>query len=67
MAHSQSSPRGLWSKKSIIIPPSVSAIPTYRVEPGALLCVKNSTGAIMIAMNTTGTTWKYLSKTSVLV
>lgn len=43
----------------------VTAIPTARTGPGAVAAVSNSTG-VMLAINTTGTTWRYMAKTSVL-
>ena len=43
----------------------MTAVPTIRYAPGALVVVANSTG-VMLALNTTGTTWKYCTKTSVL-
>jgi hypothetical protein len=44
---------------------ATSADPSARVGPGAVKFESNSTGA-MLALNTTGTTWKYLNVTSVL-
>lgn len=97
MAHSQSSPRGLWAKNRIDIGSnqltgnstalilnagvqlnaaryitadstnyvftSESALPG-NVDGGvALTFVENSTG-VAVAVNTTGTTWKYLNVTT---
>lgn len=47
-----------------LIIPTVTAIPTARVV-GGLAFVSNSTGK-MLAYHSTGTTWAYLNKTSVL-
>lgn len=47
-----------------LIFPTVSALPTHR-KVGGLVFVSNSTGK-MLAFHSTGTTWLYASKTSVL-
>lgn len=57
--------KGNFGARSIQLAP-VSALPSIRYRPGAMVLVVNSTGACMLGINTTGTTWKYLSKTSVL-
>ena len=44
---------------------SISAVLSGRKGPGHVVFVGNSTGN-MLAVNTTGTTWKYLNVTSVL-
>lgn len=44
---------------------AASAALSGRKGPGTLMMVGNSTGN-MLALNTTGTTWKYLNVTSVL-
>ena len=44
---------------------AASAVLSGRKAPGTLMMVGNSTGN-MLAVNTTGTTWKYLNVTSVL-
>jgi hypothetical protein len=41
------------------------ALPSGRRGPGCVVMVSNSTGNLL-ALNTTGTTWKYLNVTSVL-
>ncbi len=51
---------------STLLLKGVSALPTIRYQPGAVVLVVNSTGTCMLGINTTGTTWKYISKTSVL-
>lgn len=43
----------------------VTAVPAIRYAPGVVVCVVNSTGS-GLAVNTTGTTWRYSSMTSVL-
>ena len=43
----------------------MSTVPTVRYGPGSVVMVANSTGK-MLAVNTTGTTWKYCNVTSVL-
>lgn len=43
----------------------VTTVPTIRYGPGAVVMVANSTGK-MLAVNTTGTTWKYCNVTAVL-
>ena len=43
----------------------ISAVLSGRKGPGTMVMVGNSTGN-MLAVNTTGTTWKYLNVTSVL-
>ena len=55
---------------AVIIPAAIritaaSAVLSGRKSPGTLMMVGNSTGN-MLAVNTTGTTWKYLNVTSVL-
>ena len=47
-----------------MIIPTVTALPTAR-QVGGLAFVSNSTGK-MLAYHSTGTTWLYLNKTSVL-
>jgi hypothetical protein len=63
MANVQNSPRGLFAKDAILLP-ALSAIPTTRLYPGAIRVVSNSTG-VAVVLNTTATTWVYLSNTSV--
>ena len=43
----------------------MTAVPSVRYGPGAVVAVVNSTGSAL-AINTTGTTWRYSSMTSVL-
>jgi hypothetical protein len=63
MARSQNSARGIFAKDVLRLT-LLAAIPTTRVEPGAIRAVSNSTGVCLV-INTTGTTWKYIQKTSV--
>lgn len=64
MAKSQNSPRGLAAKKMLFLVPTVTAIPSTRVGPGAIAAMTDGTGTILV-INTTGTTWEYVSNTSV--
>ena len=64
MAHPQNSPRGLFSKNVLL--PVVSSKPSTRIGPGAIKAISNSTGKALV-INTTGTTWRYITTTSVLV
>ena len=76
MAHPQNSPRGLFAKKQInlgaqtlsgnstcFLLSTISALPATR-QPGGIVFVSNSTGKRPAFWNT-GTTWKYMSGTSV--
>ena len=47
-----------------LVIPTATTLPTYR-KLGGMCLVRNSTG-IMLAYHSTGTTWKYANKTSVL-
>ena len=60
----QNSPKGLFVKNVIGLK-ALTAVPTTRYGPGSIVFVYNSTGKTL-AVNTTGTTWKYFSQTSVL-
>ena len=70
-ARPQNSPRGLFAKNAIqtdsgmTFTSPLSALPTSSTE-NAFRFIKNSTGVRALAINTTGTTWKYFNLTSVI-
>jgi hypothetical protein len=64
VARPQNGSKGVFSKQVLNLTP-MAAVPSTRYGPGSLVYVTNSTGT-MVALNTTGTTWKYLNVTSVL-
>lgn len=62
MGRPQNSPRGTFAKDVLILT-ALSAIPTTRIQPGAMRMLDNSTGTVPV-LNTTGTTWVYLNTTT---
>lgn len=72
MAHPQGTIRGLISKQELNVGSSVGAgrvLPPVATLPStdkgiSIQFISNSTG-VALAVNTTGTTWKYLNVTSI--
>lgn len=64
MPRIQSTPRDNKAARSLQLK-ILTTVPTIRYGPGSVVSIVNSTGS-GLAINTTGTTWKYTSMTSVL-
>jgi len=78
--HPQSSPRGLWAKQQINLGPSGlvmganttgyvvttrTALPSTQTL-AKIAVIENSTGVTRLAVNTTGTTWRYCATTALI-
>lgn len=57
--------RRLNANSTGFLPSTVSALPGD-VQMDGIAFIKNSTGVLALAINTTGTTWKYLNVTSLI-
>lgn len=70
----QNSPRGLFAKKEIRVASAVGEgriLAPVAAKPStdegiAMVLVRDSTGRVNIAVNTTGTTWAYMATTSLI-